>query len=406
MSFDIHKIRSDFPILQQTIYGKPLVYLDNGATTQKPLCVTDALTKAYLSENSNIHRGVHYLSGEMTKAYEKARTTVQHFIGAEFSQEVIFTAGTTAGINAIAFCFGEQYIRPGDEILISGMEHHSNLVPWQMMCERKGALLKVIPFDDHGALDMNAFRNLLNERTRLVSVCHVSNTLGTINPVKEIIQAAHAAGAKVLVDGAQSVQHFKTDVRDLDCDFYAFSGHKIYGPTGIGVLYGKRSLLMDLPPYQGGGDMVECVSFEKTTYNELPFKFEAGTPPFIQAIGLATAIEYLLETGLDEIASYEHHLLEIATEKLKRIEGLRIYGEAPEKSAVISFLVGNIHPYDLGMILDKMGIAVRTGTHCTQPIMDRFGIEGTVRASLAFYNTEAEMEVLAQAIIRARRMFS
>jgi cysteine desulfurase/selenocysteine lyase len=341
----------------------------------------------------------------MTKAYEKARTTVQHFIGAEFSQEVIFTPGTTFGINAIAFCFGEKYIRPGDEILVSEMEHHSNLVPWQMMCDRKKARLRMIPFDDRGELDLEAYRKLFNERTKLVAICHVSNTLGTINPVKEMIKTAHAAGAKVLIDGAQSVQHFKVDVQDMDCDFFAFSGHKIYGPTGIGVLYGKRSLLMDLPPYQGGGDMVECVSFEKTTYNDLPFKFEAGTPPFIQAVGLATAIEYVIETGLDKIGAYEHHLLEVATEKLQKIEGIKIYGEAREKSGILSFLIGNIHPYDLGMVLDKMGIAVRTGTHCTQPVMDHFGIDGTVRVSLAFYNTEAEMEALSQGIIRARRMF-
>ena len=406
MQTKIHTYRADFPILQQQVYGKPLVYLDNGATTQKPLCVMDALTKAYLEGNSNIHRGVHYLSGEMTRAYEEARQTVQQFIGAEYSQEVIFTPGTTAGINAVAFSYGEQYVRPGDEILISHMEHHSNWVPWQMMCSRKGALLKVIPFNEQGMLDMNVFRSMLSPRTRLVAICHVSNTLGTINPVAEMIGEAHRAGARVLIDAAQSVQHMPVNVRALDCDFLVFSGHKMYGPNGIGVLYGKRELLTEMPPYQGGGEMVECVSVERTTYNELPFKFEAGTPPYPEALGLATAIEYLQRIGIDRIQQYEQDLLHFATEKLLGIPQLRIYGQAPEKSAILSFLVGNIHPYDLGMILDKMGIAVRTGTHCTQPLMDRLGIEGTVRASLAFYNTREEIEILAEGIIRAQRMFS
>jgi cysteine desulfurase / selenocysteine lyase len=401
---NIDKIREDFPILQQKVYGKPLVYLDNGATTQKPQVVTDMINRIHTKCNSNIHRGVHFLSEQMTEMYEGARRKVQTLINAAHSQEIIFTSGTTGSINAVAFSFGERYMRPGDEIIVSGMEHHSNIVPWQMMCERKKGKLLVIPFTDDGELRIDEFKKLLSDKTRLVAVNQVSNSLGTVNPIKQIIDLAHEAGARVLIDGAQGVQHTRVDVQALDCDFYAFSGHKIYGPTGIGILYGKEKLLYDMPPYQGGGDMVQCVTFEKTTYNELPFKFEAGTSNFVGAIGLGTAIDYVTGLGLENIAEYEHKLLQYATDKLKQIEGLRIYGNAKEKVAVISFLVGNIHPYDMGMIIDKMGIAVRTGTHCTQPVMDRYEIEGTLRASMAFYNTFEEIDKLYDAVLKAKQM--
>ena len=404
MSLDIDKIRRDFPILSQKVYGKSLVYFDNGATTQKPQVVIDTINNLHAEHNSSIHRGVHYLSEQMTERYEEARKTVQHFINAEHSQEIIFTSGTTGSINAIAFSFGERYVRPGDEIIVSGMEHHSNIVPWQMMCDRKKAKLRVIPFNDNGELVLDEYKNLLNDKTRLVAVNQVSNSLGTINPIKQIIDFAHDAGARVLIDGAQGIQHAKVDVQELNCDFYAFSGHKIYGPTGIGVLYGKEKLLYDMPPYQGGGDMVECVSFEKTSYNDLPFKFEAGTSNYIGGIGLGAAVNYIKSIGLEDITQHEHALLKYATDKLSRIEGLRIYGQAKDKISIISFLVGEIHPYDMGMILDKMGIAARTGTHCTQPVMDRYKIEGTIRASMAFYNTFEEIERLYEAVVKAKQM--
>ncbi len=406
MSLDIQKIRSDFPVLSQTVYGKPLVYFDNGATTQKPRVVIDKLTKLYTEQYSSIHRGVHFLSEQATEMYENARKTVQTYINAEYSQEIIFTSGATGSINAVAFSFGEKYVKENDEIIVSGMEHHSNIVPWQMLCERKKAKLKVIPLNDTGELIIEEYKKLLNPRTKIVAVNHVSNALGTINPVKEIIEIAHAANVPVLIDGAQAIQHMKVDVKELDCDFYVFSGHKVYGPTGIGVLYGKQKLLYNMPPYQGGGDMVDCVTFEQTTYNELPFKFEAGTSNFVSAIGLGTALDYLNSLNLEKIASYEHEILEYATKKLQKIEGLRIYGNARQKIAILSFLVDNIHPYDMGMILDKMGIAVRTGTHCTQPLMDRFEIEGTIRASIVFYNTFEEIDKLAEGILRAKTMLS
>ncbi len=404
MSFEIDKIRRDFPILSQKVYNNPLVYFDNGATTQKPQVVIDAINELHAEHNSSIHRGVHYLSEQMTERYEEARRIVQNFIHAEHSKEIIFTSGTTGSINAVAFSFGEKFIRPGDEIIVSGMEHHSNIVPWQMMCERKNAKLRVIPFNDEGELILDEYKKLLNDKTRLVAVNQVSNSLGTVNPVKDIIDMAHNAGAWVLIDGAQGIQHAKVDVRELDCDFYAFSGHKIYGPTGIGILYGKEKLLYDMPPYQGGGDMVERVSFEKTTYNDLPFKFEAGTSNFVGGIGLGVAINYVRNVGLENIARYEHELLKYATQKLTGIEGLRIYGKAKNKISIISFLVGKIHPYDMGMILDKMGIAARTGTHCTQPVMDRYKIDGTIRASMAFYNTFEEIDRLYEAVLKAKQM--
>lgn len=404
VNFQIHTIRKDFPILSQEVYGKPLVYFDNGATTQKPMVVIEAIKQLYSEKNATIHRGVHFLSEQSTELYEKARQKVQKYMNAEHSREIIFTSGTTGSINAVAFSFGERYIKPDDEIIISGLEHHSNIVPWQMMCERKNARLKVIPITDNGELRMDSFKNLLSAKTKLVAVNQVSNSIGTINPIKEIIEIAHQAGAKVLIDGAQGIQHTKVDVQDLNCDFYAFSGHKIYGPTGIGVLYGKENLLSEMPPYQGGGDMVDCVTFEKTTYNTLPFKFEAGTTNYIGAIGLGVALDYVSDIGLEAISTYEHELLEYITEKLLQVDGLKIYGIAKHKIAIVSFLVGNIHPYDMGMIIDKMGIAIRTGTHCAMPVMDRFEIDGTIRASLAFYNTFEEIDRLQEAVLNAKRM--
>jgi len=401
---DIQKIRADFPILAQTVYGNPLVYMDNGATTQKPQAVIDTLARMYANFNANIHRGVHYLSEQATEAYENARRTVRDFLNAALSQEIIFTSGATAGINMVAFSYGERFVSPGDEIILSVMEHHSNIVPWQMMCDRKGARLRIIPITDSGELIMDEYRNLLNERTRLVAVTHVSNTMGTVNPVKEIVRLAHESGAHVLIDGAQSVQHAGIDVLDIGCDFFAFSGHKVYGPTGIGVLYGRRKLLDEMPPCQGGGDMVDCVRFEKTTYNELPFKFEAGTANYIDAVGLESAIQYIQTIGLDEIAACEHDLMLYAREQLSKIEGIRLFGTSKNKIATFSFLLDNIHPYDTGMILDKMGIAVRTGTHCTQPLMQYFGVEGTVRASLVFYNTREEVDLLCKGLEKVKRM--
>jgi len=401
---DIQKIRSDFPILSREVNGKPLVYLDNGATSQKPQSVISAVNKYYANENSNIHRGIHTLSQEATTAYEEARTTVQEFLNAAHSHEVIFTSGTTGSLNLLASSIGKKHINKGDEIIISTMEHHSNIVPWQMLCEEKGAILKVVPINDKGEFLMDEFENLLSDKTKLVSVTHVSNTLGTINPVKEIITRAHQNGAFVIIDGAQAVPHTKVDVQDLDCDFYVFSAHKILGPTGVGILYGKESLLNDLPPYQGGGDMIKTVTFEKTTYNCLPHKFEAGTPNIAGGIGLTAAIDYMNKIGIDKIEAHEHALLSYATKEIKQLEGVRIIGEAEKKASVLSFLVDGTHPSDIGMIIDKLGIAIRTGHHCTEPLMNRFQIPGTARASFAFYNTFEEVDIFINALKRAIKM--
>ncbi len=402
----IEEIRADFPILNRKVYNKPLVYFDNGATTQKPLAVIEALTDIYNSYNANIHRGVHLLSDMSSEAYENAREKVRSFINAGKKEEVVFTSGTTGSINGIAFSFGERYIRPGDEIIISHLEHHANIVPWQMMCERKGAVLKVIPIDDTGDIIFEEYLRLLSLKTRLVSVAQVSNSLGTVLPVNEIIAAAHSRNIPVLIDGAQGVQHGVVDVREMDCDFYVFSGHKVYGPAGIGCLYGKEKWLSELPPYQGGGDMVDQVTFEKTTYNELPFKFEAGTTNYPGAIGLAAALDYVTAIGRIDIEAREQELLSYATERLTAIKGLRIFGRSANKIPTLSFLIDGIHQYDTGMILDKMGIAVRTGTHCAQPVMDRYGINGTVRASLCFYNTKQEIDSLATGINKVISMFA
>ncbi len=403
---DINEIRADFPVLSRKVYGKPLVYFDNGATTQKPQCVIDTISEVFSNYNSNIHRGVHFLSDKASEEYENAREKVRSFINAERKEEIIFTSGTTGSVNAIAFSFGERYISKGDEVIISHLEHHANIVPWQMMCERKGAVLRVIPVDENGEIIFDEYLKLLSGKTRLVSVTQVSNALGIILPVKKIIEAAHSLNVPVLVDGAQGIQHGITDVRDLDCDFYVFSGHKIYGPTGIGVLYGKTRLLTEMPPYQGGGDMVQHVTFEKTTYNELPFKFEAGTMNFPGAIGLGSAIDYLLSLGMENIRRRENELLSYATRRLGSVSGLKIYGNSDDKISIISFLLKDIHMYDTGMVLDKLGIAVRTGTHCAQPVMDRFGIEGTVRASMCFYNTMEEIDKLGTGIEKVITMFS
>ena len=402
---DVETIRKDFPILEQKIYNKPLIYFDNGATTQKPRCVVEKIENGYYNVNANIHRGVHFLSQAATEAHEEARKTVQHFINAAAPHEIIFTRGTTESINLIASSFTDACMEPGDEVIVSVMEHHSNIVPWQLQGAKKGIKLKVIPMNERGELDMEAYKQLFNEKTRLVSVMHVSNVLGTINPVKEMIQIAHNNGVPVLIDGAQAVPHMKVDVQDLDADFYVFSGHKIYGPTGMGVLYGKEKWLEKIPPYQGGGEMIASVSFEKTTFNELPFKFEAGTPDYIGSTALAEALRYVDRIGLDKIAAYEDELLHYATDKLNQIEGMRIFGQAAQKGAVISFLTGNIHHYDMGMLLDRFGIAVRTGHHCAQPLMHELGIEGTVRASFSFYNTKEEIDAFIAALDRVRQMF-
>ncbi len=403
---DIAEIRADFPLLSKKVYNKPLVYFDNGATTQKPQCVLDAIQEVFASYNGNIHRGVHAMSDMTSEAYENSREKVRSFINAARREEVIFTSGTTGSINTIAFSFGERYVGPGDEIIISCLEHHANIVPWQMMCRRKGASLRVIPVNDEGEILIDEYIKLLSPRTRLVSVTQASNALGIILPVGEIIRIAHSAGIPVLIDGAQGVQHGVVDVSALDCDFYVFSGHKIYGPTGTGILYGKEKWLEELPPYQGGGDMVEKVTFEETTYNELPFKFEAGTMNFAGAIGLARALDYMLETGREEIAAREKMLLDYATGRLAEIRPLKIYGNSKNKISTISFLIDGIHQYDTGTILDKQGIAVRTGTHCAQPVMDRFGIEGTVRISMCFYNTMEEIDSLCTGIEKVISMFS
>ena len=405
MTFDIQSIREDFPILSHQVYNKPLVYLDNAATTQKPRCVVEKIENGYYNVNANIHRGVHFLSQEATEAHEEARRTVQHFLNARSSNEIIFTRGTTESINLVASSFTDECMSAGDEVIVSVMEHHSNIVPWQIQAAKKGISLRVIPMNDKGELLLDEYRKLFTEKTRLVAVTQVSNVLGTVNPVKEIIAIAHEQCVPVLVDGAQSTPHMKVDVQDLDAEFFVFSGHKIYGPTGIGVLYGKEEWLDKLPPYQGGGEMIATVSFEKTVFNELPFKFEAGTPDYIGSTALAEALHYVEKIGMDRIAAQEQDLLEYATAQLKQIEGMRIFGEAADKGAVISFLVGNIHHYDMGMLLDRLGIAVRTGHHCAQPLMQALGIEGTVRASFSFYNTREEVDVLVRGIERVRQMF-
>lgn len=396
--------REDFSILNQQIYKHPLVYLDNAATTQKPQVVIDALNNYYTQINSNIHRGVHYLSQKATDEFEIARETVQQFINAKHHYEVIFTRGATDSINLVASSFGRTFLHEGDEILISEMEHHANIVPWQFLCEELGCILKVIPFDDNGELILDKLNELLTPKTKIVAVSHVSNTLGTINPVKKVIEMAHQHHIPVLIDGAQAVSHCKVDVQDLDCDFYCFSGHKMYAPMGIGVMYGKEEWLNQMKPYQGGGEMIKQVTFAKTTYNDLPFKFEAGTPSVGDVMGLRVAIDYINHIGIENIANYEHELLSYATERLSSIQGLKIYGTSVQKAAIISFNIGNIHPSDIGAIIDKLGIAVRTGHHCTQPIMDHFGIPGTVRASFALYNTKEEIDSLYEAVVRAKMM--
>ena len=402
--FTPEEIRKEFPILEQTVYGKPLVYLDNAATTQKPLCVIDAQSEVYTTINANVHRGVHHLSQVATEAMERARNTVKEFIGATHSHEIIFTRGTTESINLVASSFGGTFLKAGDEVIISTMEHHSNIVPWQMLRDRIGIALRVIPMKDDCTLDIEAYKLLINERTRLVSVTHVSNVLGVTNPVKEIIDIAHSNGVPVLIDGAQSTPHIKVDMQELDADFFAFSGHKVYAPTGIGVLYGKEKWLNAMQPYHGGGEMIKSVSFEKTTYNELPYKFEAGTPDYTGIIALGKALEWVTEKGIENIAAHEHMLTQYAVEQLQKIEGMRIFGK-PDGAAV-SFLVGDIHPADMGTILDRLGIAVRTGHHCAQPLMEHLGIPGTVRASFAVYNTKEEVDILVKGIERAARMFA
>ena len=402
---DIQKIRADFPILSREVYGKPLVYLDNGATTQKPRCVVDAITDEYYSVNANVHRGVHFLSQQATELHEASRETVRKFINAGSTNEIVFTRGTTESINLLASSFGEAFLHPGDEVIVSVMEHHSNIVPWQLLAERKCINLKVIPMNDRGELLMDEYEKLFTDRTKIVSVVHVSNVLGTVNPIKEMIKIAHKHDVPFLVDAAQSIPHMAVDVQELDADFLVFSGHKVYGPTGVGVLYGKEEWLNKLPPYQGGGEMIQHVSFEHTTFNELPFKFEAGTPDYIGTTGLAKALDYVSAIGLDKIAAYEHELTEYATQRLKTIPGMRIFGEAAEKGSVISFLVGDIHHFDMGTLLDRLGIAVRTGHHCAQPLMQRLGIEGTVRASFGLYNTREEVDVLVAGIERVSKMF-
>ena len=403
--FDVNKIREDFPILSREVYGKPLIYLDNGATTQKPRCVVEAITNEYYSVNANVHRGVHFLSQQATELHEASRETVRRFINARSTNEIIFTRGTTESINLLASSFADSQMLAGDEVIVSTMEHHSNIVPWQLQAAKKGIVIKVIPMNDKGELLQDEYKKLFSEKTKLVCVMHVSNVLGTVNPVKEMIAEAHAHGVPVLVDGAQSVPHMKVDVQDLDADFFAFSGHKVYGPTGVGVLYGKEEWLDKLPPYQGGGEMIQSVSFEKTTFNELPFKFEAGTPDYIGTTALAKALDYVSAIGMENIEAHEQELTKYAMQRLKQIEGMRIFGEAEHKSSVISFLVGNIHHLDMGTLLDRLGIAVRTGHHCAQPLMIRLGIEGTVRASFGLYNTKEEIDILAAGIERVSRMF-
>ncbi len=406
MMYDVDKIRLDFPILTKTIYGQhPLVYLDNAATTQKPRAVVDAMTDEYFNANANVHRGVHFLSQQATDLHERSRETVRRFLNASSTSEIVFTRGTTESINLVASCFGEACMKEGDEVIISEMEHHSNIVSWQLLRERKGIVIRVIPMTDDGHLRLDEYEQLLSERTRIVSVTHVSNVLGTVNPIKEIIKVAHAHGVPVLVDGAQSAPHFSIDVQDLDCDFFAFSGHKLYGPTGIGVLYGKESWLDRMPPYMGGGEMIKTVSFERTMYNDLPYKFEAGTPDYIASTGLARAIEYVTALGMNNIETHERDLTQYAISRLSEVEGMRIFGPRERHDAVLSFQVGNIHHLDMGTLLDRLGIAVRTGHHCAEPLMHRLGVEGTCRASFSLYNTRAEVDALVEGIRRVQTMF-
>lgn len=405
MTYDVNAIRKDFPILSTTVYDRPLIYLDNAATTQKPLCVLDAMRNEYLNANANVHRGVHYLSQQATELHEAARETVRRFINAGKTEEVVFTRGTTESINLVASSFCEEFMKEGDEIIVSVMEHHSNIVPWQLQAARRGVAVRVIPMNDEGELDMEAYAGMFTERTKIVSVAHVSNVLGTVNPVREMIRIAHSHGVPVLVDGAQSTPHFKVDVQELDCDFFAFSGHKIYGPTGIGVLYGKEEWLDRMPPYQGGGEMIESVTFEKTVFQSLPFKFEAGTPDYIATHGLAVALDYVNDIGLENISSHERELTSYCMEQMRSIDGIALFGTSEHKDAVVSFLVGDIHHLDMGTLLDRLGIAVRTGHHCAQPVMQRYGIQGAVRASFAMYNTREEIDALVEGVRRVSRMF-
>ena len=405
-TFDVERFRRDFPALNQRVHDRPLVYLDNAATSQKPRQVIARTTRYYLEENANVHRGVHYLSQTATDVYEGSREKIASFIGAPSTAEVIFTKGTTDAINLVATSYGRKHVGAGDEIVVTGLDHHSNIVPWQLLCEEKGALLRVVPVLDDGSIDYEAYRSLLNERTRIVAFAHVSNALGTVLPAEQMIADAHAAGAVALLDGAQAVPHRRVDVEALDCDFYCFSGHKMFGPTGTGILYGKRHLLEEMPPYQGGGDMIEQVTFERSTWNELPHKFEAGTPHIAGFVGLGAAVDYLEEVGLEQIEAYEHELVSYAMERLEEAGGVSLIGTAPGKAAVVSFLVDGVHPYDAGAVLDRLGIAVRTGHHCTQPLMARFGIPGTVRASFAFYNTRQEVDALVEGVAQVKKMFA
>jgi cysteine desulfurase / selenocysteine lyase len=405
-ALDVARIRADFPILNQKVYGKPLIYLDNAATSQKPQAVIDAIINFYRADCSNIHRGVHQLSMRATKAYEDAREKAQHFIQAKESREIIFVRGATEGINLVMQSYGRTHVASGDEVIISAMEHHSNIVPWQLLCEEKGARLRVVPINDEGEFLFEEYEKLLNSKTKLVAVAHVSNALGTINPVREIIRLAHKRNVPVLIDGAQAAPHLKLNVQDLDCDFYTFSSHKMFGPTGVGVLYGKAALLEAMPPYQGGGDMISSVTFEKTIYNKLPYKFEAGTPNIADGIAFGAAIDYLNGIGLDNIAAYEHDLLAYATAVVSAVPGVRLIGTAKEKASVLSFVLGGIHPHDIGTILDQEGIAIRTGHHCAQPVMDRFGVPATARASLAFYNTREEIDALVAGLRKVREVFN
>jgi cysteine desulfurase/selenocysteine lyase len=406
LPFDVDRIREDFPILRQSIRGKPLVYLDNAATSQKPQAVIDAVTRFYAVENANIHRGVHYLSERATVAYDEVREKVTRFINARSSREVIFTRGTTEGINLVAQSYGRTTLKPGDEVLITGMEHHSNIVPWQLVCEQTGAVLRAARINDAGELDLDSFEGLLNDRTRLVALVHLSNALGTINPIKKLVALAHARGIPVLVDGAQAAPHLQVDVQDLDCDFFVFSGHKVFGPTGVGVLYGREALLERMPPYQGGGDMIATVTLQRSTWAPLPAKFEAGTPMIAQVAGLGAALEYVTELGLDKIAAWEHELLSYATDRVRAIDGVRIIGTAREKASVLGFVMNGVHPHDIGTILDDEGIAIRAGHHCAQPVMERFGVPATARASFAFYNTLGEVDALADGLLAVKKMFA
>ena len=403
--FDLEKIRKDFPILERQVHGRPLVYLDNAATTQKPRCVVEAMVSEYYESNANVHRGVHFLSQQATEMHEGARERVRSFINAHSIEEVVFTRGTTEGLNLVAFSYGEAFLKPGDEVILTVMEHHSNIVPWQMLRERKGINIKVVPMDDKGNLLLDEYEQLFTPKTRLVCVAHVSNVLGAVNPVKRMAEIAHAHGAHILVDGAQSIPHFKVDVQQLDCDFLVFSGHKVYGPTGIGVLYGRKELLEQMPPYQGGGEMIARVSCEKTTYERLPYKFEAGTPDYVGSHALAVALDYVEGIGFEKIVAHEQMLTRYAMERMSKIKGMKFYGETAEKDAVVAFNIGDIHPLDLGTLLDHLGIAIRTGHHCAQPLMARCGVEGMARASFALYNTKEEIDALVAGIERVSKMF-